>query len=73
MERCKNKLEPEELDKFEESKVSLPTNADQISSLSVSEKILLKYKRSTELCSLFEQKYQSQVAEIKELTLTASS
>jgi len=36
--------------------------------LSISEQILLKYKRSNELQAFFEQKYQNQTHQIKELT-----
>lgn len=58
IEKCKKFLEPEELAKIEEShpeKSSSPSS--QEFGLSISEKILLKYKRSNELRSFFESRY----------------
>ena len=50
MVRCRRYLEPEERDKLEETKV-YSTSAQP---LSISEQILLKYKRSNELQTFFE-------------------
>ena len=55
LERCRRHLDPEEQIRYEESKNASPQPNTQ--SISISEKILLKYKRSTELCSLYEGKY----------------
>lgn len=67
MERCRRLLDPEEQIVFEESKQAQTGLNHQ--SLTISEKILLKYKRATELCSMYEAKYQTQGQQIKELTL----
>jgi hypothetical protein len=69
LERCRRNLEPEEQAKFEESKQSLVPRPQ---SLSISEKILLKYKRSSELCTMFEEKYQVQTQLNRELTLQSA-
>ena len=47
----------DEVDMLKSKSTSPKPNTAQIS---ISEKILLKYKRSTELCSLYEGKYQQQ-------------
>jgi len=52
MERCRRQLEPEEQIAFEESKQSA-----RVSKLSISETILMKYRRATELCAMYESKY----------------
>jgi hypothetical protein len=48
-------LDPEDLAKLEDEKSSSPSSQEQ--GLSVSEKILLKYKRSNELRTFFENCY----------------
>ena len=56
--RCKKFLEPEELAKVEESnpeKAVSPSSLEQ--GLTISEQILLKYKRSNELRQFFESRY----------------
>ena len=53
VERCRKFLEPEEQAKLEESK-DATTAGTNPSSLSISEQILLKYKRSNELRTFFE-------------------
>ena len=58
IEKCRKFLEPEELAKIEEShpeKSSSPSSQEP--GLSISEKILLKYKRSNELRGFFESRY----------------
>lgn len=59
--RCKKFLEPEEQAKLEEShpeKSISPSSLEQ--GLTISEQILLKYKRSNELRQFFESRYQTQ-------------
>ena len=66
--RCKKFLEPEELAKVEEShpeKAVSPSSLEQ--GLTISEQILLKYKRSNELRQFFESRYQAQGEQIKNL------
>ena len=66
--RCKKFLEPEELAKVEEShpeKAVSPSSLEQ--GFSISEQILLKYKRSNELRQFFESRYQAQGEQIKTL------
>ena len=68
IQKCKKFLEPDEIQKLEESnpeKSSSPSSLE--TGLSISEHILLKYKRSNELRTFFEQKYQNQTQEIYQL------
>lgn len=65
IERCRKFLEPEEASKVSDKQ---PISPRSKSSLTVSEHILLKYKRSNELRQFFEVKYQSQQKELNELT-----
>ena len=61
IQRCKKFLEPEEMAKMSESnpeKAVSPSSLEQ--GISISEQILLKYKRSNELRQFFETRYQAQ-------------
>lgn len=67
IDSCRRFLIPEDLAKIEEShpeKSSSPSSTD--AGLTISEKILLKYKRSNELRNFFETCYQSQNKQVKE-------
>lgn len=64
IEKCKRFLEPEDLAKIVDEKSSSPSSLEQ--GLTISEKILLKYKRSNDLREFFETCYQSQNRQVKE-------
>lgn len=55
IEKCKRFLEPEDLAKIVDEKSSSPSSLEQ--GLTISEKILLKYKRSNDLREFFETCY----------------
>ena len=68
IQRCKKFLEPDEMAKMSESnpeKAVSPSSLEQ--GISISEQILLKYKRSNELRQFFETRYQAQGEQVKNL------
>lgn len=68
IDRCKRFLEPDQLAQFERDHPNHAEAGEVLNSqLSVSEQILLKYKRSNDLRSFFESKYQGQSQEIRDL------
>jgi len=64
IDKCKKCLDPEDLAKLGNEKSSSPSSLEQ--GLTISEKILLKYKRSNELREFFETCYQTQNQQVKE-------
>lgn len=71
IQKCKRFLDPDELQKVEEAdarnSISPSSSLQEGSSLTISDQILLKYKRAQELRVFFETKYQSQVQMISDL------
>jgi len=68
IEKCRKYLTPDEDLRIKEKESSSPQSSfDQTHQLTVSEQILLKYKRSIELRQFFERKYQTQQKTISDL------
>lgn len=68
IEKCRKYLTPDEDLRIKEKESSSPQSSfDQTHQLTVSEQILLKYKRSIELRQFFERKYQTQQTTISDL------